>query len=235
MKKHKSYLRAFTLAEVLLVMAIAGVIMALLVRIINRVDPDKDKFLFLKSYNAIEKIVSSSINDGYKYDQNIYVDNVEGETHIDFSDAPLDTAKVVYTDVNDKGEPVQKTACPKKAGGELNCDKELTQTNALCYYLAEHINTIGPVNCSSTGEMNFKSSLGVCFWDWDKAKTNGEYVGIIDPSCTVRDNIINTGYAVKVFRRGNVTVPKPQPLDTSLPGNQPKAVEWIKNPTDFQN
>ena len=234
MKKSNNNKCGFTLAEVLLVMAIAGVIMAILIRIINRVDPDKDKFLFLKSYNAVEAIVSSSINDGYKYDQNIYNNLETGsqeELHIDFSDAPLDTAKVVYTDVNDKGEPVQKTACPKKAGGDLSCDKELTQTNALCYYLAEQINTIGPVNCSGTaavGEPNFKSTLGVCFFDWDKAKSNGEYTGIIDPSCTVREN----GYAVKVFRRGNVTVPKTSDITTDM---QPKAAEWIKNPTKLDD
>ena len=49
--------KGFTLAEVLLTMVIIGVVMALLIRTVARVDPDKDKFLFLKSYHAIEEII----------------------------------------------------------------------------------------------------------------------------------------------------------------------------------
>ena len=50
MKKEKN---AFTLAETLLTIMIIGILVALMLRAINRVNPDKDKVLFLKAYHAI--------------------------------------------------------------------------------------------------------------------------------------------------------------------------------------
>ena len=69
MKNTQSIKNGFTLAEILLTMIIIGVVMGLLIRTVARVDPDKDKFLFLKSYHAIEEIIRSSVNDFTKYDE----------------------------------------------------------------------------------------------------------------------------------------------------------------------
>ena len=60
---------AFTMAETLLTLAIIGVVMALMLRAINRVNPNKNKVLFLKSYHAIETVIADIINDSTKYDQ----------------------------------------------------------------------------------------------------------------------------------------------------------------------
>ncbi len=206
----------FTLAEILLTMLIISVIMGLLIRAITRVDPDKDKVLFIKSYHAIEEIVRSSVNDYTKYDQNIYadgqVDESLGELHLDLSYNPLPSAKIKYLD---KGK--EKTACPAKNDEDTTCDSELKQENAVCYYIAEQINTIGAINCDNNTDVNVKSSIGVCFRGLVDENKKGTYEIEIDPSCAGAGK----GYKVKIFRDGRVTVPK-----TSA-----KAYEWIKNPT----
>lgn len=216
MKNTQSIKNGFTLAEILLTMIIIGVVMGLLIRTVARVDPDKDKFLFLKSYHAIEEIIRSSVNDFTKYDQNIYadgdIDEMEGELHLDLSYNPLPSAKVQYID---KGK--KKTACPTKNTENITCDKELKQENAVCYYIAEHINTIGAINCDNNNDVNIKSSIGVCFRGLVDEAKKGSYEIEIDPSCLGKDK----GYKVKIYKNGRVNVPK-----TST-----QAYEWIKNPT----
>ena len=219
---------AFTLAEVILVMLILGIVLSILVRTIIRVDPDKDKYLFLKSYNAVEAVVSESINDPLKYDQNVYtkaqLDSWPGEKHFDLSNTPLDTAQVKYIN-NGK----QETACVKMTDG---CNQAITQANALCYYLAEHINTIGAVNCGEGEDLNFRTSTGVCFRKWQTNTTSGDFEAVIDPSCSG----INKGYAVKIRKRGSVTVPATTTFaNIQSSGNQTKAYNWIKNPTKFDD
>ena len=66
---------AFTLAETLLTLTIAGVLMALMLRAINRVNPDKEKILFLKTYHTLEAIMANTMNDPTKYSPNYYSDN----------------------------------------------------------------------------------------------------------------------------------------------------------------
>lgn len=232
---------AFTLAEVILVMLILGIVLSILVRTIIRVDPDKDKYLFLKSYNAVEAVVADSINDPLRYDQNVYtkaqLEDWEGEKHFDLSNTPLDTTQVKYID-----DGVQKTACVKMTDG---CNKAITQANALCYYLAEHINTIGAVNCdeektcetddvncNANNGLNFRTSTGVCFRKWQTNTTSGDFEAVIDPSCSGVDK----GYAVKIRRRGSVTVPATTTFaNIQSSGNQTKAYGWTKNPTKFDD
>lgn len=220
--------KAFTMAEVILVMLIIGVVMAILVRTIVRVDPDKDKYMFLKSYHAVEEVIADSMNDGSKYDQNIYTKAElkawEGEKHFDLSHKPLETARVKYMD-----DGVQKTACAKVTTG---CDKQINQANAVCYYLVEHMNTVGPVNCDKGTDLNFRTSIGVCFRDWWDGGADGNFDAIIDPTCSGKDN----GYAVHVKKRGSVTVPQTTSYSKiQSSGNQTKAYNWIKSPTTLND
>jgi len=224
-KQNYIFKKAYTLAEILIVMGILSIVMTLLIRNIVRVDPDKDKVLFIKTYQAVEEIIANSINDASKYDQNIYtkteLENWEGDMHFNLEHAPLDTAYIKYINAGKK-----ETACKN------NCDKKLTQKNAPCYYVAEYINTIGPVNCSgdSANTLNLRSSIGVCFWDWSaKISTNKQYFeAIIDPSC-VRNDDNKLGYAVRIYRSGAMEIPEKS--DLVIEKNQKKAFEWMKSPT----
>lgn len=223
---HKKYTKkALTMAEVLLVMLLTATIMGLLARVIVRVDPDKNKVLFIKTYHAMEEIIASSINDPTKYDQNRYtkkqIEEWVGDKHFDLANSPLDTAYVSYISSGAK-----KTAC------KANCDNGLNQSNALCYYVAEHINTIGDVKCKSdnTTSPNLRSSLGVCYWNLNASALTGSdsFDIVIDPSCK-RTSSTKEGYAIKIFANGAMTVPVTSSLTESK--NQSKAVAWAKSPT----
>ena len=131
----------FTLAEALISMVIIGVVMALLLRAINRVSPDKEKMMYTKTYHTMESVVYELINDYTKYDQDL-----DAEDHADFSQDPLEI----------NGEP----AWIELKGTKYNITKE----NALCYYTAEKLNTIGSINCGAGATTkNFTTSNGV---DW---------------------------------------------------------------------
>lgn len=129
----------FTLAEALIAMAIIGVVMALLLRALNRAQPDKEKMMYSKSYHTLETVVYETINDYTKYDQDIYADE-----HADFSQDPLEiNGDQAYVEIK---------------GTKYN----VTKDNALCYYAAEKLNTIGDINCSAGATtLNFTTTNGV--------------------------------------------------------------------------
>lgn len=220
------YISAFTMGEILVVMVVLGLIMSILVRAIVRVDPDKDKILFIKSYNAVEQVIANSLSDSAKYDQNVYTKSEleawEGDKHFNLSYAPIDEAYVSYISEGDKA-----SAC------KTGCTSTLTQATAPCYYLVEHMNTLGKVDCSASA-MNFKNSIGVCFWNWNAASIANEaaeyFDAIIDPSCARSTAAgVGAGYAVRIYRNGVITVPETSTLTNN--SSQKKAAEWIQNPT----
>lgn len=219
MKKRAS---AFTLAETLLTIMIIGILVALMLRAINRVNPDKDKVLFLKAYHATEAAIGYIINDSTKYDPTYMTDaerdsaESEGvELNLDFRDPPYEDAVASVT--NESGEQEDK--------------KNISQSEAICYFLADQLNTVGPVKCTSNGTTgidgaNFRLSNGVCFYNWSGVKSNGSIDGVIDPTCTSASD----GYVIRVFKDGKVTVPE----TVSGYANQGKAYEWLQNQTDVK-
>ena len=54
---------AFTLSEVLITLTILGVVAAVLIPTIMNIGPNKNKAMFKKAYNTLEKVVSELIND----------------------------------------------------------------------------------------------------------------------------------------------------------------------------
>ena len=221
MKKVKN---AFTLAETLLTIMIIGILVALMLRAINRVNPDKDKVLFLKAYHATEAAIGNIINDTTKYDPTYLTEaereaaeQQEGTTlNLDFRDDPYPDATAYITDAS--GNQVEK--------------KNIKRSEAVCYFLADQLNTIGAVECDSNGSAagidgaNFRLSNNVCFYNWSGVKEDGSIDGVIDPTCTSAAN----GYVIRVFKDGKVTVPE----TASGHNNQSKAYEWLQNQTDVK-
>lgn len=213
---------AFTLAEALLALTIVGVLMALMMRSINRVSPDKEKILFLKTYHAIEHAVVNTINDPSRYDPNYYSDNDIGNMsqaekdalHIDFRFAPLKDAKVY---INGK----EITSC--------NADSKSTpcidQDNAMCFFIADSINTVGEVNCTQTNTLNFKTSNGVCLRNLVGVNDDGSNDPVIDPLCN------NEGYVVWIYNDGKMTVPQ---THTGIGTRQSKAYNWMQDQTQVK-
>ncbi len=216
MNKDSKIRFAFTLAETLLTLAIIGVVIALMLRSISRVNPDKDKILFLKSYHSIELAVSNIITDASKYDQNT-------EENADFSSVPLSTA---FANVN--GTIYCTDGWQNPSGGEtgVTCSNTvIDQSNALCYFLAEQINHVGKMDCTAGADtMNFKSTNGVCFYGW--ANFGTEHIeGAVDPTCNSK-NI----YKIKVFKDGKMTVE-----DGAEGSSQHDAFRWIQDQTQIKN
>lgn len=65
MKKNTK--KAFTLAEVMVTLALISVISSILVPAIMQVKPDRNKLLFKKAYTSVEKIVTEIVNDDNLY------------------------------------------------------------------------------------------------------------------------------------------------------------------------
>ncbi len=93
MKNIKS---AFSLGEVLVTLAIVGIIASLIIPIIKQTQPDRQKVLFRKAYSNIERVVTELINDDYLYpeatkaDGTPYegLDNVTNEVELNDETAP---------------------------------------------------------------------------------------------------------------------------------------------------
>ena len=225
LNKTNNKLKAFTLAETLITILIIGILMAIMLRTISRVNPDKDKILFLKSYHAVESAISSIINDGTKYNQT-YLSEADrtalpaSERHHDFRDDPLDDASVMY--VNNSGSASTKT--------------NLGRSESICYFLADQFNTIGGVSCDSNSGIqvdgktvtgaNFRTSNGVCFDNWHGVSNTGQLDGVIDPNCEGASN----GYVIRVFRDGKITVPE----TVNGYDNQSKAYAWLQKQAEIK-
>ena len=214
---------AFTLAETLITITIIGVVMALMLRSISRVNPDKDKILFVKTYHSIESAVANIINDASRYDQST-------EENGDFSSAPLSTS---YAKVN--GTVYCTSGWQDSEDSEIKCasiNETITQSNALCYFLAEQINFVGdfsPSNCSASADtINFVTTNGVCFKGWGNFGTDS-IEGTVITQCPGGEPK-NEGYKIKIYKEGKMTVPSG--AEGSL---QADAYRWIQDQTQIKN
>jgi len=225
-KQEKSY--AFTLAEALLTISIIGITMALMLRGINRINPDKEKILFIKTYHAIEYAVANIINDHTKYNPNTYSETdleelseeEQNDLSLNFSHRPLKNATAIID-----GKKIQ--TCIKQQGGTC-----ISQENALCYFLAEKLNAVGEVNCDTT-HTNIKTTTGVCLRNLGKQFDDnlGTFYINIEPQCD------NKGYEVIVFNDGKMTVPQ-EPInekaDEDTKARQEKAYNWMHSQTQVK-
>lgn len=234
-KKEKSF--AFTLAEALLTITIIGVTMTLMMRGINRINPDRDKILFIKTYHAMEQVVANIINDPSKYDPNYYsteeIENLdeygldEDDLHNDFSVAPVPEATVT---INGEVIPTCESLTSSTA------TKCIQQRNALCYFMADAMNTIGEINCESENQRpHFKTSTGVCVNHI--ASPFDEFIDIqvnMDPNCSPTQNVevynSNT-YAIRIFKDGKMSVPE---THTGIGTRQKTAYNWMHNQTQVK-
>ena len=216
-KKASTSKRGFTLAETLITLTIIGVVMALMLRAINRVNPDKDKIQFIKTYHALEMVIADVINDPQNYDQAMYTDSELAEMdandiHVDFRYAPYASAKVVYVD----------------SSGAQQTKSSLSQSDAVCYFAADRINTIGGVSCDSNPETgNMKLSTGVCLYNMSGVSNTGQLDAVINPNCDGASN----GYVVRILRDGKMTVPS----TADGYSNQAKAFSWMQSQTQLND
>ena len=132
-KTHK----AFSLAEILISLAIVGLVGAMMIVGITKATPNRNKVMFLKAYHALESAVSETINDPTKYNQELY--SGSAQANYDFSDAPFRTADSAL------------------------CGTNVSQDKAVCCFVADHFNIVGSLSCGDDVAKNFQASNGVCY------------------------------------------------------------------------
>ncbi len=133
--------RGFTLAELLIVLGIAGVVAAVILPAINGLMPDKTKINYLKVYDELGKNIKALTSDSSIFPVLLK----EGSTDIDVSKYPL---------VNNSQ--------PLKA--PFNDDTKYSGDNKLCNLLAH---TFGADSCSTTSypdKSSFTTSNGMEWW-----------------------------------------------------------------------
>ena len=221
---NNKYLKfAFTMAEVLLTLVILGVVVALMLRSINRINPDKDKVLFLRAFHAIEMAAADVINDTSYYAPDI-------ATASDFSTDPMPTTKVELYSSGSKG-----VYCSKKSQYAVtDCNKVIDQSNAMCYLIAEKLSTDGKVNCNGgSAVMNFKLGNGTCIYGLAGNSTTFPHEFAIDPGC---DGVFEA-YAAMIDKTGNVTVSDKTTLYSDFfndEDRQKKVYRWVNEQTDVK-
>lgn len=236
--KNKLISSAFTLAEALLTITIIGVVAVMMVRSINRVSPDKEKIMFVKTFHSVEHVVANIINDPTKYNQNYYSEedlkalssSELNELAANFLSDPLKSASVFVG-----GEIIYACGNPKASSSKC-----INKTNAKCYFIADALNTTGTVDCETKEKtaINFKTSTGVCVRNLVSLDTNGYTEAIFDPLCTSKKETKNNqevesytgGYAIGIYQDGKVTVPQTSTNATE----QSKAYNWLLDQTQVK-
>lgn len=82
----KNKITAFSLGEVLVTLAIVGVIAALILPTIKQMQPDRQKMLFKKAYTNVERVVTEIINDDYLYPEATGYVGLDNTTSVTLND-----------------------------------------------------------------------------------------------------------------------------------------------------
>ncbi len=100
--------KGFTLAELLIVLGITGVIAAVLLPAINNLMPDKTKILYLKAYNELNKDINDLISNSSLFSSTVKI----GSKDYDISKYPLlNTEKPITTKFSDDKYSGTKKLC----------------------------------------------------------------------------------------------------------------------------
>ena len=149
--------KAFTLTELMIALAVIGVLVAIVTPAIMRTRPNKNKMMVKKSYYEVEKIVSSLIND-----ETLYIDgrdacnsqeasSARGECNWGFDD---------YNAVTYDGETYENgTKFPGLFGAKLNFRTAdttnwiYTTSDGVTWYLAGTANQWGHTDTSKPSDI----------------------------------------------------------------------------------
>ena len=121
--------KGFTLTEVIIAMAVMGILAAVLIPAITKVTPDSDSILFKKAYSTLEKTVSELINDDMSYPADLPT-----QASSDNPKRNVQPGFAYTTTTTDMGVP---------AGNDK-----------FCYLFSQKMNTAGTPNCTLVNPAN---------------------------------------------------------------------------------
>lgn len=133
--------KGFTLAEVLITLAVVGVLASLLIPSLKGLTPDKNKVMFKKAYSTLENVISTLVSDETYYPSSETGTNTDDSTTVSkgFNFTLKDSTPSYYT------------------------------SNKFCYLLTNALNTLGTVTCpaySAYSDAYFTTSDGIV-WSID--------------------------------------------------------------------
>ena len=169
--------KGFTLNEVLITMAVIGVIAALTIPMMNSIKPDATKMKYIKAYNALATLTAEILDDPTLY----------------------------YTTYDNSGNPCEGLACDSKPSvAPLNTD-DYSGRNKFPMILSTKLNVTGDVahdttNGNGIGTVSFTTVDGIQ-WNFE---TGGFYITFLQINVNPNDN--NAGHNC-VYSSTNCTSP----------------------------
>lgn len=135
--------KGFTLAEVMLTVAVVGILAAVLTPAIVNVSPSSSKVMLKKSYAGLERAIDELSNDNLRYP-----DNQTGNTTDTLAKVSMgfNYTTIVTTDVFAMNMP--------------------TGVNKFCYLLGDKLDTVDTINatsCPTSGNGNFVTADGIAW------------------------------------------------------------------------
>jgi len=139
----------FTLAEIMVTIVLTGVLAAILIPAITRLEPNKNKIMFKKAYATAETVISELLNDDGLY--------------------PIDT---INTGTNELIGLRNTTTATYN--GVLYATTTTTRPFKFCELFVAKVNVLGTTNCTAAG-YDFTTSDGIV-WDLpiDEYANNGD-------------------------------------------------------------
>lgn len=163
--------KGFTLSEVMVAMMVLGVIAAIIVPAIKRINPSPNKVLFKKAYSTFEKAVTNMINDPVNYPLGTSGENGGSAVSCTISGAPVNCGfynTATTTNKTDLGVTVSK----------------------FCYFFANQLNFIGSTPACSA-PVNAVRTIGTT--------TDGIVWSIYSPAGPPAEfNLSSTDYTTKI-------------------------------------
>ena len=158
--------KAFTMAEVLMVLAVLGIIAAILIPSIAAMKPDQNRVMFKKAYYLTERLISEIVND-----EELYTSGDGSEVGF----LRMGSAKIVELNGDETPRQVMEKNVWVNVGDDSNT---LLQAKKLCLLFMDRLNlTTDDANttaCGSTnnfgGNPNFKTVDGI--WWYFPANNN---------------------------------------------------------------
>lgn len=124
-------IKAFTLSEVMITIGVLGVLAAMLIPTLTKHTPSQRKMLFKKAYSSLEKAVGELANDEANYPSSEM--GTIGSVSVQKAFNNTSTSGTIVPSSNDK----------------------------FCYLLSDLMNTVGTINCPTSGSMTFKTTDGI--------------------------------------------------------------------------
>lgn len=198
--------KAFTMAEVLMVLAVLGIIAAILIPAIATLKPDQNRVMFKKAYYLTERLIAEIINDEELYTTGSSASNANNND-VGF----VNDGAVLKSDGSgdcqqyaDPKNPNSQTICAGGRVASMKASVNGVPSNKLCLLFADRLNLISDstvAGCAGNATMpsaggwgtpSFKTVDGVWWYfprgTWTATGANGIKVITIDTNGDKKPN-----------------------------------------------